>query len=327
MFDTRKNSKKLKAGIIGIGEWGERYIPLLNKNPFYELVRCYDTNIDKLTSYSKKFGFIPSYDENSFFSSNDIDIVFILVPNHLHKYYIQKALKKHLLIYVEKPLADNLHASNEVLNLRNKYNGKIYVGHSLKYNYAFIKIKELIDAKLIGEINYFVCIRSVMRKDQDSQTWRNNPNFCQLRPLTQLGIHFIDIIRDYFGEIIDVCSYSSTKLTNDSLMDASAVLIKCNSSFGVLLSSYATINEMKLLIYGKKGKIEYNGSKKIIYTSLAGKTKILKIKLNDEIKDELVDLYNHFVFNRHTKNTLENAYENMQVLDLIKRVEEKGAKE
>jgi len=81
------------------------------------------------------------------------DAAFICTPTALHTGQLIKILRHKIrLIYLEKPVSDSLHQIKEARNLASLYKSKIITGFDLHFDPGMIKLKEMLQQKIIGRI-------------------------------------------------------------------------------------------------------------------------------------------------------------------------------
>ncbi|QTL99730.1 hypothetical protein GM661_18105 [Iocasia frigidifontis] len=136
--------------IVGIGSIGTRYFKILKKLGNYNI---FALRSGKGNNYHKErhkgLSSIYCFDE---INNKNIERVLITNPTNLHLNTMKKCMKYKCPIFIEKPLADNLNSIYSYYNIINEYKPKITVGYVLRFHNLFIKLKELLQNKVIGNI-------------------------------------------------------------------------------------------------------------------------------------------------------------------------------
>ncbi len=146
----------MKIGLIGYGYWGPNILRnfLMHTNAY--VVIAADSRIERLASLKKAHPTIKTtQDANDVILSPDVDAVVIATPVRTHFELCKKALEHGKHVLVEKPLAQTLSESEQLVALAKKRNLVLMVDHTYIYAGAVEKIKELVDKKEIGELQYF----------------------------------------------------------------------------------------------------------------------------------------------------------------------------
>lgn len=145
----------LKVGVIGCGYWGPNLIRNFTQLSRSDVVRVADLEKARL-EYIK--GLYPNVettmDYKDIIQDPEIDVVAVATPVHTHYQFASEALceKKH--VFVEKPMASSAKQAENLIDLAEKYQRKLMVGHTFIYTSAVRKMKEIIDSGELGKIYY-----------------------------------------------------------------------------------------------------------------------------------------------------------------------------
>ena len=151
----------MKIAIIGSGYWG----PKLVKN-FYaipEISIKYICDLDKekneqiISNYTNIE--IATTDASQIMQDSEVSAVVIATPVQTHHQLVKQALLAGKHVLVEKPIADNIAAAEEMIELAAKRNLILMVDHISVYIEAVQKIKDIIQRGELGEIFYFTSMR------------------------------------------------------------------------------------------------------------------------------------------------------------------------
>jgi predicted dehydrogenase len=145
----------MKVGIIGLGYWGPNLVRNFLANQDVEKVIACDLNENRLKFISQKFPNVSLSKSCQETLTGDCDIIVIATPVASHFPIAKKALQNDKHIWVEKPFTANTEEAEELIELAESKNLKIFVDHTFIYNGAVIKMKELIDKDVLGNILYF----------------------------------------------------------------------------------------------------------------------------------------------------------------------------
>ena len=143
----------LKIGIIGLGHWG----PNLERNflnfPDTELTAICDLSDDRLNRVQKNnLKVYKTKNAHELLDKRRIDAVVIATPTNTHYLLAKLALENGIHVFVEKPLATKSSECEELINIAEKNNLTLFVGHVFLYNNAVKTMKKLIDDGELGEI-------------------------------------------------------------------------------------------------------------------------------------------------------------------------------
>lgn len=208
----------MKIGIIGLGYWGPNLVRnFLTQKSVDKVVAC-DINDERIEMLRPKFPNVQFVKDYKSLLTSDFDAIVIATPVDTHFKLAKEALENGKHIWVEKPFTSSTRQAEELINLANSKNLKIFVDHTFLYTGAVKKIKELIVKGELGEIFYFDSVRinlglfqhdvnviwdlaphdlSIMKyilKDKQASgvTACGISNYYELENLAQLSIHFQD---------------------------------------------------------------------------------------------------------------------------------------
>lgn len=133
---------------------------------------------------------------------DDIDVIDVVVPSHLHHEIASAALAagKHLLL--EKPMALSLRQCDNLIRLAREHKRVFAVGHELRLSSLWGKVQELIAAGFVGEPLYVLIELSRRPYRQGAGNWRYDIERVGSWILEE-PIHFFDLARWYLSDIGD----------------------------------------------------------------------------------------------------------------------------
>ncbi|MFM8211962.1 MAG: Gfo/Idh/MocA family protein [Actinomycetes bacterium] len=143
--------KKVKYGFIGAGSIAKKALyPALKNSNFGEIeaVAGKDPNRAKALSPNGKI----YTDYQDLIDDPEIEAVYISLPNSLHIPWSIKAMQAGKHVLCEKPVAMNAKELEEAIKIKNE-TGMLFMEASWnRWHPRTIRIKELVDKKVIGEI-------------------------------------------------------------------------------------------------------------------------------------------------------------------------------
>lgn len=145
----------LKVGVIGAGYWGPNLIRNFMQISRTTVVNVADLDLGRLKHVKKLFPTInTTRGYQDIIQDPDIDIVAIATPVHTHFKFASEALAAGKNVFVEKPLTASVEEAKGLIELAEKNQKKLMVGHTFLYTAAVRKMKEIIDSGELGEIYY-----------------------------------------------------------------------------------------------------------------------------------------------------------------------------
>jgi predicted dehydrogenase len=163
--------------------------------------------LEKADSFATELGIPKAYGSyDALLEAEDIDAIYIPLPNSMHCEWTIRAAEKGKHILCEKPLALNMMECQEMDAAANKYGVKLMEAFMYRFHPRSEKVLEMLKDGLVGELRY---LRSVF-------TYRlTRPNNIRLRPelgggsLMDVGCYCVNISRTLArAEPVEVQSYA-----------------------------------------------------------------------------------------------------------------------
>ena len=145
--------KKINWGIIGLGNIAQSFSDAFKEVDNAKLLGISSKNNEKLKNFEDQFNIEKKYVFESYedlLNCNDIDIVYIALPDNLHYEWILKAIDKNKKILIEKPAV--LKFDQAKIIERKILEKKIFFTEGFMYRYSpqIKKIVNIIKSGAIG---------------------------------------------------------------------------------------------------------------------------------------------------------------------------------
>ncbi len=151
------DGKKLsvKWGILGTANISKRLAPAIKNSKNGKLQAIASRNSEKAKKFSKEFGIPTNYgDYDKLLEDEQVDAIYIPLPNHLHKEWTLKAVKQGKHVLCEKPFALTEKEAKEMFKAGEESNVKIMEAFMYRFNPRIDRIKELMQEGILGDIKY-----------------------------------------------------------------------------------------------------------------------------------------------------------------------------
>lgn len=145
---------QIKWGIIGCGNVTEvKSGPAFNKVPNSSLVAVMRRDGELAADYAMRHGVPKWYDDvDDLINDPEVNAVYIATPPDVHTDYAIRAMKAGKPVYIEKPMARNWAECDEIIQMGKETGLPVFVAFYRRSLPYFLKVKELIDTKAIGDI-------------------------------------------------------------------------------------------------------------------------------------------------------------------------------
>lgn len=192
--------QKLNFGVIGAASRGRlaRLVHQPERGLFLKAaVDIDESSLNEFKTWAEKVGhkdYYLSKDYHQILQDADIQAVFITAPDFLHEEMAVDALMAGKHVFLEKPMAITIEGCDRVLEAAKKSGSKFFVGHNMRYMPFVLKMKEIIDNDVIGQIQSVWCRHFISYGgDAYFKDWHSERKY-STGLLLQKGAHDIDVI-------------------------------------------------------------------------------------------------------------------------------------
>ena len=190
----------LKVGLIATGGRGRNGWQAHQPDKGATIVAGTDTNPAAQAEFKEKFPEAKLYsDYKELLKDPEIGAVFISTPDYLHEEMAVDALKAGKAIYLEKPMAITIEGCDRILHTAMETGSKLFIGHNMRHFPVILKMREVIQSGIIGEIKvgwtrHFVGYGG----DAYFRDWHSEQRYSN-GLLLQKGAHDIDVMHWLMG--------------------------------------------------------------------------------------------------------------------------------
>lgn len=229
----------VRFGLIGYGAWGTHHARAIGETADAQLVAiAARSDESQAAARQTQPGAEVVGDYRRLLDRDDIDVVDIVVPTHLHCEIACAALAAGKHVLLEKPMSATVESSLEILRAAKQHERILALGFELRLSNLWARLKWMIDQGMIGQPQY--CLIELWRKPYrpGAGGWRYDiqrvGNWILEEP-----IHFFDLARWYFsslGEPVRVTARAKARnASNPELTDNfSAILDFSGGAYAVI---------------------------------------------------------------------------------------------
>lgn len=252
----------MKVAIIGLGKMGLLHAGILNTIPDSELISIAEKETLIAKYIQNALPKVRVYDDyEKMLETENLDVVYITTPAPSHFPMIKYCIKKGINFFVEKPLVKNLDETKNVCNELKKSDIIHGVGYNVRYIDTFVKVKSLLDTKVLGEISDVKSSMYVSNIFSKPSGWRFKKKSSGGGVLFEFGNHLVDLLSWYFGRVEKLSA--TTKSVYSDVEDfahidfdfVNGVKAEYDTSWSV--KGYR-ISEINIEIKGNNGRIIVN---------------------------------------------------------------------
>lgn len=277
--------RKLGVAIIGYGGVARVHGMAYRSIPFHyglpadtvNLVGVADVNPAAAENAARELDCdVWTTDYHELLSREDVDVIDICVPNHLHEEIICAAAAGGKHVYCEKPLSNDVAQGKTIVNAVEKAGVKNQINFNFRYYPAVLRARQMIQEGFLGRIfSYRGCFyRSSYINPNKPLSWRLTKGIAGGGALFDLGSHILDLIYFLMGDFASVQATMDTLIKERPIAPGSSekapvdvddiVLMQTrmadNSLGSIEISRMGTgvTNDLKFEIFGEKGALRFN---------------------------------------------------------------------
>ena len=153
-MSSETKDQNLRVGIIGLGYWGPKLARNFHDLPGITLAMAADLRQDRLDEIKNLYPEVATTRDYKDLLSDHLDAVVIATPVHAHYQLTRESLLAGKHVLVEKPITSDSIQGIELLELAEKQNRCLMVGHTFVYNPAVETIRRVIQSGELGDIYY-----------------------------------------------------------------------------------------------------------------------------------------------------------------------------
>lgn len=209
--------RQIRWGIIGCGDVTEvKSGPGFQKAAGSRLVAVMRRNGGLARDYAERHGVPRWYDRAAdLIADPEVDAVYIATPPASHKEYTLAAARAGKPVYVEKPMALTFAGCQEMLAACQAAGVPLFVAYYRRSLPRFLKVKELLDGKVIGDVRFVQVTHYAAPGDRDrdpqARPWRVDPAIAGGGYFYDMACHTLDLLDFFFGPIVRASGHAANQ--------------------------------------------------------------------------------------------------------------------
>jgi len=189
---------------------GWTVIGQLKQSPHVESIIAYDINGSRIRRGRHDERVSGTTHLDDVLGDPAVKLVFITAANHAHKELAIRSMEAGKAVLCEKPMAVTLADAETMVETAERLGVFFQVGFELRYSKLYMKVKEWLDAGLLGKVVNTHCLYCASA--YHSQEWRNAA--CDGgNTFGERLSHYVDLTRWWIGEpVVEVYSASAPNI-------------------------------------------------------------------------------------------------------------------
>ena len=250
-------------GIVGLGMISAFHAKAIADMKNAKLVACFSRSQDKADAFAREHNCQAYSSYDAFLANSDLHIVAIATPSGCHLEPAVQAARAGKHILCEKPIEATLERADALLEACGENGVRISGIFPRRFNPAVEEIKKAVDAGRLGKLTLASAYIKWFRNQAyyDSDIWRRTWELSGGGALMTQGIHTIDMLLHFAGDIESVSAYADTATHSGiEIEDVAVATLKFkNGAIGTIegtTSAYSkTGHPAQVQLCGSKGSI------------------------------------------------------------------------
>lgn len=298
----------IKTAIIGLGWWGKSLVESVKEDG--GVIRFVAGTTRSLSDDAKAFaqeqGFKLHESYEAVLADPGVDAVVLATPHSLHSTQIIAAAAAGKHVFCEKPFALTKAEAEAAVAAMQSAGLTLGLGYNRRFHPMIKALRERIKSGGLGTILHVEGTMTFPNAlSLPATQWRANKEETPCGGLTPMGVHIIDAMIDFCGEIDEVYCQSFRRVVPNDTDDTTSVLLRMKDGMsGYLGTITATGGSYRLQVYGSEGWVRLDGMAHIAGTSslerrsqlfagctfqpIKGAQEVTQVDAHDVVRAELV---------------------------------------
>jgi predicted dehydrogenase len=252
----------MNIGIAGLGWWGKTLVESMEANDYGRIVAGAARAITpELKDFAGLHRMKLYSDMGELLADPNVHGVILATPHSMHHSHVVNAAKAKKHIFAEKPFALRRKDAVEMVDAAKKAGVTIALDYNRRYHPEMRKLKERINSGGLGTILH---VESTMTFPNalylKPGAWRADRNETPCGGLTPLGLHAVDGMIDFFGDIDTVYCLSFRRVVEVDSDDTTSMIFKFKNGISGYLGTFtATGPGFSFQVFGSKGFVRLDG--------------------------------------------------------------------
>lgn len=240
---------KVKIGIIGYKNHALRLIKLVSQNEHGTIKFIYHPHKQMDHSCAT----------NRLEDIYQCDAVIISSPNHTHFDYIMNLLRYFKgYIFCEKPPVVRLTDVESLSNISHSDKSRVFFNYNYRFGFLNKILSDSYYLEKLGIVHHIniICNHGLAFKEDYINSWRADGKDNLHAVMETVVIHYIDLLRLHFGQIINYVYKPCNVANTGTAYDTVYTMLSFNKVTASIYASYASPYINKIFIIGTEGFLE-----------------------------------------------------------------------
>jgi len=327
---TNTKTNKLGIALVGLGKYSSGQLaPALKETEYCYLAGIVTGTPDKASNWKKQYDIpeknIYSYSNFDEIKDNpDIDIVYVVLPNSMHREYVVRAARAGKHVICEKPMALTVEDCDEMISACKNAKKMLSIGYRLHFEPHNMEMIRLGQKKVFGSI------KKMLAEDglAEVEGWRLDKTLAGGGPLMDVGIYCVQGVRYTSGlEPLAVTAREGAKKNKEKFKEVEESLTwKMEFPDGIIAECRTSYSEQLNLLRAEAEKGWFELTTAYEYKGIEGETiegKMKFPKVNQQAK-QMDDFARAIIDRRPSPVPGEMGRQDVKILNAIYKAMETG---
>lgn len=325
---------KVRYAVVGLGHIAQNAVlPAFKQAKSNSaLVALVSSSQDKLKKLGAEYGTdaLYTYDElEDCIEKEEIDVVYIAVPNSLHLEFITRSAEAGAHILCEKPLGVSASECRKIDRIVRQNRVYLMTAYRLHFDEANMRVVEILKEKQIGEPKIFNSVFSYQVAKNNIRTDADLGGGA----LFDIGIYAINASRYLFQEepeeVFGISIYGEDQRFSEVDGTTSALLTFPKNRIAQFSCSFNTCDSSYFEVFGTKGKLrlenayEYEEPPLLTIETEKGKKQI-KFKKHDQFAAELLYFSSCLMEGKQPEPSAQEAEKDATIIEALFESSKRG---
>jgi predicted dehydrogenase len=196
--------RKLNVAMVGLGNYAGIMADGITSSKYCKVAALVTGTPSKEKTWGDKYHVpnknIYNYDTFDRIADNpDIDLVYVTLPNAMHREFAVRAARAKKHVIVEKPMAISVQECKDIIEACEKNKVQLAVGYRLHFEPYNMEMMRLGQQKVFGQVR-LVDASLGYKVSMDPKDWHVIKKLSGGGPLTNLGVYCVQASRYIIGE-------------------------------------------------------------------------------------------------------------------------------
>lgn len=203
---SKPKSEQQRVGfaLVGLGKLtAEELIPAARTSENAYIAALVTSEEDKGEAFARAYDLteqdVYSYEEfEKLAERDDVEAVFIVLPNSMHREYVERAAKMGKHVLCEKPLGVSAEDAQAMVNACKKAGVLLMTAYRCQYTPHHWAARDAVQSGKLGDVKLLDSIH--VQVEDDPTVWRLKKELAGGGPLPDIGIYSLNIMRFVLGQ-------------------------------------------------------------------------------------------------------------------------------